>query len=163
MRKTSLTISGRLCLFGEHTDWVSGYRRINSAINPGRAIVCLVDLNISADIEKKDDFSFYTDIKSLGVQCNATEDSINMSIVSNPYFAYVLSTYLYIYKKYQVKGLKIQITTNNLYIGKGLGSSAAICILVARAFNNIYNLRMSIEDEIEAAYWGGEKYEIAMW
>ena len=31
--------SGRVCLFGEHSDWAGNFRRFNSAIDPGQCIV----------------------------------------------------------------------------------------------------------------------------
>ena len=31
-----LFVPGRICLFGEHTDWAGGYRRINAAVVLGR-------------------------------------------------------------------------------------------------------------------------------
>ncbi|WP_423790362.1 galactokinase family protein, partial [Listeria monocytogenes] len=34
-----LFVPGRVCLFGEHSDWAGGFRRFNSAIVPGRCIV----------------------------------------------------------------------------------------------------------------------------
>ena len=30
-----LFVPGRICLFGEHSDWAGGYRRINAAIEKG--------------------------------------------------------------------------------------------------------------------------------
>ena len=40
MEKTlKLFVPGRLCLFGEHSDWASLHRVMNSAIVPGHAIV----------------------------------------------------------------------------------------------------------------------------
>jgi galactokinase len=41
-----------------------------------------------------------------------------------------------------------------LPIQKGLSSSAAICVLVARAFNQVYKLNMSRREEMEFAYLG---------
>ena len=34
-----LFVPGRLCLFGEHTDWAGHYRTMNADIAPGAAIV----------------------------------------------------------------------------------------------------------------------------
>ena len=34
-----LFVPGRLCLFGEHTDWAGHYRTMNADIKPGAAIV----------------------------------------------------------------------------------------------------------------------------
>ena len=31
---------GRICLFGEHSDWAGTYRKFNSSIVPGRALCC---------------------------------------------------------------------------------------------------------------------------
>jgi UTP-glucose-1-phosphate uridylyltransferase/mevalonate kinase len=42
----------------------------------------------------------------------------------------------------------------DLPIKKGLSSSAAICVLTARAFNRIYDLKMTTRGEMEMAYLG---------
>jgi len=34
-----LFVPGRICLFGEHTDWAGQFRRFNSNINIGQTIV----------------------------------------------------------------------------------------------------------------------------
>ena len=34
-REFEVFVPGRVCLFGEHSDWAGGHRRINSAIVPG--------------------------------------------------------------------------------------------------------------------------------
>jgi UTP-glucose-1-phosphate uridylyltransferase len=39
-------------------------------------------------------------------------------------------------------------------VKKGLSSSAAICVLVARAFNHIYDLKLTVRGEMELAYMG---------
>ena len=55
---------------------------------------------------------------------------------------------------YRVRGLVITNETTDLPAQKGLSSSAAICVLVARAFNRIYDLKMTIRGEMEFAYMG---------
>ena len=47
-----LSIPGRLCLFGEHSDWAGSYTRFNSNIVPGQAIIVVVEQNIKAKAEK---------------------------------------------------------------------------------------------------------------
>jgi hypothetical protein len=37
--KLDLFVPGRLCLFGEHTDWAGKYRSMNADIVPGASIV----------------------------------------------------------------------------------------------------------------------------
>ena len=39
---------GRVCLFGEHSDWAGGMRRFNSKIPVGRTIVCGTNVGIHA-------------------------------------------------------------------------------------------------------------------
>ena len=34
-----LFVPGRVCLFGEHSDWAGGHRRTNSALVPGLVII----------------------------------------------------------------------------------------------------------------------------
>lgn len=36
MQKIDLFVPGRLCLFGEHSDWAGKYRSMNSALVAGR-------------------------------------------------------------------------------------------------------------------------------
>ena len=55
---------------------------------------------------------------------------------------------------YDVKGLVVDNYKTDLPIKKGLSSSAAACVLAARAFNSIYDLGLTIRDEMELAYQG---------
>ena len=45
-----LFVPGRICLFGEHSDWAGGYRRINVDIEKGYAIICGTNQGIYAEI-----------------------------------------------------------------------------------------------------------------
>ena len=42
----------------------------------------------------------------------------------------------------------------DLPVKKGLSSSAAVCVLAARAFNRLYELKMTTRGEMESAYRG---------
>ena len=55
---------------------------------------------------------------------------------------------------YHVRGLVIDNNMTDLPIKKGLSSSAAICVLAARAFNRVYDLKLTIRGEMELAYQG---------
>jgi UTP-glucose-1-phosphate uridylyltransferase/mevalonate kinase len=57
---------------------------------------------------------------------------------------------------HRIGGLKINCTKMTLPQKKGLSSSAAICVLTARAFNRIYGLNLTTRGEMECAY-GGEQ------
>jgi UTP-glucose-1-phosphate uridylyltransferase/mevalonate kinase len=70
------------------------------------------------------------------------------------YFSYAAGVAYQVLTHYRVNGLEIDNTVTDLPIKKGLSSSAAICVLVARAFNRIYNLKMTVRGEMEFAYMG---------
>jgi len=70
------------------------------------------------------------------------------------YYSYVAGVAAFMLEYYDVGGLSIDITRVTLPIKKGLSSSAAICVLVARAFNQLYDLQISVRGEMEAAYRG---------
>jgi UTP-glucose-1-phosphate uridylyltransferase/mevalonate kinase len=55
---------------------------------------------------------------------------------------------------YKVGGVRIKITDMTLPMKSGLSSSAAICVLVARAFNLLYNLNLNTMGEMNIAYVG---------
>src|SRR5512137_2268422 len=46
-----LFVPGRICLFGEHSDWAGGYRRINAEIEKGYTLICGTDQGIFAEVE----------------------------------------------------------------------------------------------------------------
>ena len=43
-------VPGRICLFGEHSDWAGGYRRINSDIEKGHALIVGTNQGIYAEV-----------------------------------------------------------------------------------------------------------------
>ena len=51
MRK-ELFVPGRLCLFGEHSDWAGKYRTMNADVVPGAALVTGIEQGIFAKVEK---------------------------------------------------------------------------------------------------------------
>ncbi len=44
-------VPGRICLFGEHSDWAGGYRRINADIEKGYALIAGTNQGIYAEVE----------------------------------------------------------------------------------------------------------------
>ena len=46
-----LFVPGRICLFGEHSDWAGGYRRINVDIEKGYTLISGTDQGIYAEVE----------------------------------------------------------------------------------------------------------------
>ncbi len=51
-------------------------------------------------------------------------------------------------------GIIIDNYKTNLPMGKGLSSSAAVCVLIVNCFNIVYGLNLSLQDRMEIAYRG---------
>jgi len=158
----SLFVPGRLCLFGEHSDWAGLYRETNAQIVPGMAIVTGIEQGIYANVAKADQFvvrNTSDELKDVWVdfQADMNTESLRKIAAENGYFSYVAGVASYINEHYFVGGLEITITKMTLPIKSGLSSSAAICVLVARAFNLLYGLNLNTIGEMVAAYRGERK------
>lgn len=151
-------VPGRLCLFGEHSDWAGLYNRINSKVEPGMAIVTGVEQGIYAECERAERFRFRA-MRESGehedwVEWPLSVKQLKAVAEAGGYYSYVAGVAAFMLEYYDVGGLAIEITKVTLPIKKGLSSSAAICVLVARAFNLMYDLQISVRGEMEAAYRG---------
>ena len=73
---------------------------------------------------------------------------------SGSFFCYCAGVASYMLEWYKVGGVRIKITSMTLPMKSGLSSSAAICVLVARAFNLLYNLNLNTMGEMNIAYVG---------
>ncbi|MDR0897792.1 MAG: NTP transferase domain-containing protein [Oscillospiraceae bacterium] len=154
----NIFVPGRLCLFGEHSDWAGLYNRTNSAVEPGMAIVTGLEQGIHAYAERCNVFRFRS-LNLDGTHGDWLEWPLSVKALkkeaqSGGYFSYVTGVAAFMLEYYDVGGVSIDITQVTLPIKKGLSSSAAICVLVARAFNLLYDLQISTRGEMEAAYRG---------
>lgn len=154
-----LFVPGRLCLFGEHTDWAGHYRTMNADIAPGAAIVTGIEQGIYAEVEKSSIF----EVQSVAPQmsgnwrdfaCRMDEQALKRVARSGDFFCYCAGVASYMLEWYKVGGVRIKITEMTLPMKSGLSSSAAICVLVARAFNQLYNLNLNTLGEMNIAYVG---------
>ena len=154
-----LFVPGRLCLFGEHTDWAGHYRTMNADIAPGAAIVTGIEQGIYAEVEKSSIFELYStapDIKDVWQDFSCRMDELELKRIakSGSFFCYCAGVASYMLEWYKVGGVRIRITGMTLPMKSGLSSSAAICVLVARAFNLLYNLNLNTLGEMNIAYLG---------
>jgi UTP-glucose-1-phosphate uridylyltransferase/mevalonate kinase len=154
-----LFVPGRLCLFGEHTDWAGHYRTMNADIAPGAAIVTGIEQGIYAEVEKSSIFELYSEAPEItGVwqdfSCRMDEFELKRIAKSGSFFCYCAGVASYMLEWYKVGGVRIRIKGMTLPMKSGLSSSAAICVLVARAFNLLYNLNLNTLGEMNIAYLG---------
>ena len=147
-----LFIPGRLCLFGEHSDWAAQYRQVNLNIDPGYAIVVGTNQGIYAKAYLAQNLCFQSVDRS---QIELAMDNSLLSVAkTNNFYSYVAGVAYEAWRRYRVGGIAIDNYAMSLPLKKGLSSSAAICVLIARAFNQLYDLGLTIKEEMDLAYWG---------
>ena len=145
-----LFVNGRLCLAGEHSDWASEYKKQNKKIIPGKSLVFGIDQGIYADVKKSNNLTINYNNEKFTI--NNDLDELLAYAKEHQFYSYFAAASYLMIKNYQVKGVNINIKKADLPIKKGLASSAAICILVIRSFNKLYNLYLSIQEEMNLAY-----------
>jgi len=154
-----LFVPGRICLFGEHSDWAGGYRRTNAAIEKGYCIITGTNQGIYAEVAPHPTHLVVT--ADLGGpervgprQIPMDPDSLLAEAQAGGPFAYIAGVAYQVLMHHHVQGLVIDNDRTDLPVRKGLSSSAAVCVLAARAFNRLYDLKLTVRGEMELAYRG---------
>ncbi len=154
-----LFVPGRLCLFGEHSDWAGGHRRQNSKIEKGYAIVAPTNQGNYARVKKieKPILRFKSVLSEEVFEIELDEKSLLDFAEKGGLFSYVAGVAHEIIASYHPcknHGIEIDNFKSNLPVKKGLSSSASICVLTAEAFNQIYGLGLTKRRIMELAYFG---------
>src|SRR5512143_3156099 len=154
-----LFVPGRICLFGEHSDWAGGYRRVNAEIEKGYTLICGTNQGIHAEVEPHPTALVLTSTTSDGRAVGPHEIPFEPRALLEEaqrggFFSYAAGVAYQVLTHYRVRGLVINNDRTDLPIKKGLSSSAAISVLTARAFNRVYDLRLTVRGEMELAYNG---------
>jgi UTP-glucose-1-phosphate uridylyltransferase/mevalonate kinase len=152
-------VPGRICLFGEHSDWAGGYRRINADVEKGYTLICGTNQGIHAEVEPHPNALILTSTTNDGEVIGPEEIPFEPKALLDEaqrggFFSYAAGVAYQVLTHYRVRGLVIRNTRTDLPIKKGLSSSAAISVLTARAFNRVYDLRLTVRGEMELAYQG---------
>lgn len=155
-----LFVPGRLCLFGEHSDWAGLNINMNADIVPGCAIVTGIEQGIYGRAEKSDIFTVSSelpDYKGSSFSCEMDMNKLRMTARQGGFFSYVAGVASYMCEWYHIGGLHLDITAMDLPMKSGLSSSAAICVMVVKAFNILYDLHLNTLGIMNIAYWGEQR------
>ena len=154
-----LEVPGRLCLLGEHSDWAGAYRESHPELSPGYCLVAGTDQSIVARAHPLRRRVRLSAVLPCGevrgpVEFPADLRTLDRAAREGGFFSYVAGVAAEILERYRAGGLDLRAVRSDLPIGRGLSSSAAICVLAVRAFNRLYDLGLSERDEMELAYRG---------
>ena len=152
-------VPGRVCLFGEHSDWAGGYRRINAEIEKGYTLLAGTEQGIYAEVSPHPTALVLSATSPEGDRRGPQEIPMDPKALlevaeAGGFWSYVAGVAYQVLTNYRVRGLVIDNYKTDLPMKKGLSSSAAICVLTARAFNRVYDLKLTIRGEMELAYQG---------
>ena len=128
-----LFVPGRICIFGEHSDWAGGYRRINIDIEKGHTLIIGTNQGIYAEVEEHPTSLILTSTTPEGEKLGPTEipmqpDNLLQVAQEGGYWSYIAGVAYQVLTNYHVRGLVIDNYKTDLPIKKGLSSSAAICV-----------------------------------
>ena len=154
---TELFVPGRVCLFGEHSDWAGAYRNENPAITPGSTIITGTNCGIHARVRPHSDkllLHSVIDGKHVSAEFSMEPDELLATAQAGGHWAYIAGVAWQIQQRFPIGGLEIDNYLTDLPVKKGLSSSAAISVLTARAFSTVYGLEFGLRDEMEYAYLG---------
>jgi UTP-glucose-1-phosphate uridylyltransferase/mevalonate kinase len=154
-----LFVPGRVCLFGEHSDWAGGFRRFNPSIQPGCTLVVGTNQGLHAECWKHPSSLILRSTDESGKTYGPHEIPMEKSMLlaaakKGDFWSYAAGVAYKLLTDYRISGIVINNYKTDLPLKKGLSSSAAVCVLTARALNRVYDLKMTTRGEMEYAYQG---------
>ncbi len=154
-----IEVPGRLCLFGEHSDWAGGYRVTHPDLHRGYCLVTGTDQGLSGWAQPCEGVFEVSSVLPGGepvapLKIDLRAGTLSEAAAEGGFYSYAVGVAAEMVTRYPVRGLHLEIVRADLPIRKGLSSSAAICVLVTRAFNRVHGLGLSVRTEMELAYRG---------
>lgn len=160
-KREILFVPGRLCLFGEHTDWASKYMSLPGMPpdNIGLTLVAGICQGITAQIERDPGYFIFEYGNIItgkeGICLHWNRKGLKAEAEKGKFMSYVCGTAAVMFDiEGVVGGVHIVVKDMTLPIKKGLSSSAAVCVLVVKAFDKIYDLNLSKMDIMKLAFLG---------
>lgn len=159
-RWLEIFVPGRICLMGEHSDWAGSYRKFNRDIVPGMCLVSGTNQGMYARVRAHPNKLIISSHDHRGNKYGPVEMPMDPEVLlkeaagGDSYFAYIYGVAYQIAVRYNCRGLVIENYKTDLPQSKGLSSSAAATVLAARAFNRVYDLKLSVRGEMDLAYHG---------
>jgi galactokinase len=161
-----LFVPGRLCLFGEHSDWAGGYRSHHAEgkplVAPGATLVVgLSHHGLHARAKRRGDALLalrsvldHGEVLTAELRLDDAAELLRVT-AEGGFWSYAAGTALALLQSgHAVGGMELDNYLTTLPVRKGLSSSAALCVLIARAFSRTYGLALSVRQEMELAYRG---------
>ena len=117
-------VPGRLCLFGEHSDWAAGYRRVNSEIEKGYTILTGTNQGIYARVEPHPTKLVMCSTLSDGTVAGPHEvpmqrDALLEEAEAGGFFSYAAGVAYQLLLHYRVRGAVIDSYRMDLPLTKG--------------------------------------------
>ena len=154
-RTVNVFVPGRVCLFGEHSDWAGAFRRFNRGIERGYTLVVGTNQGLFARVTRHPTHLVAASTGSAeGLRVPMQPKALLAEAQKGGFWSYTCGVAYKILTDYRVSGMVLHNYDTTLPLKKGLSSSAAVCVLTARAFNRLYNLKMTTRGEMEYAYQG---------
>lgn len=179
--KTEVFVPGRVCLLGEHSDWAASFinREKYPLITPGRCLAygTTVGLYTRAELTRMPydgeaavapHTFLMTSTEPNGTEhkteCALTLEAVESRAKAADFYSYVFGTITVLLQRYSDKILagtekqRLVVSAHNyktdLPVQKGLSSSAACCVTIARIFNDLFKLGLDTPQEMDIAYAG---------
>jgi mevalonate kinase len=154
----TLFVPGRLCLFGEHSDWAGALRSIDAEIAPGACIISGTDQGITAEASECGDFEMRSRLPDGSVRgpfrVAMSGEALGAAAAGGGFFSYAAGVAAEVWERHGAPGVAVEEIATDLPLARGLSSSAAACVLTARAFNVVHGLGLDVREEMDLAYRG---------
>jgi GHMP kinases N terminal domain len=152
MAEMEVFVPGRLCILGEHSDWMGEFRDVNPTVSYGMTVVCATNEGLYARCRGSTPgrltFSFTLPdgkLETLDAPMDVAE--LTRMAAAGGFFSYVVGTAAAVITAHfpggasstylEEQGIHINNYRTTLPMRKGLSSSAAVCVLVAKCFNEV--------------------------